>query len=585
MSAIDLIFLTDQAGVPAWEAGRVQVVGRKTELVAATVAQLAKSSSAEAVLFWDGLLGLPGPELPRDLMESPCDCWHAGLRLGMGGLPRILDFLSPAWMLSCDPPGHIEATSWRLSLSACLVRMETLRILGGPRPEFETLQAAGLEMGHRWIRRGALMRHVPALIGTQPSAFGFLPSALPFQDELRFSYYCFGRKWAAWAIFRAVMTRSTNPATAFRSWRTIMSCPRPVQQDPCRSVRFQGSAGGSHRPGRFNSQLSTPGPQSSVSVVIPTVDRYPFLYTLLGQLREQTVHPLEIIIVDQTAPGRRERKLAEDFRDLPLKLIFQDEPGQCSSRNAALQVSKGDYILFIDDDDEVPPNLIELHLQTLAEFQADVSSGVADEVGAGPLPADFRFLRASDVFPTNNTMIRREILRRSGLFDLAYNHRSRADGDLGMRTYLAGALMILNPAISVLHHHAPSGGLRKHKARTVTYAMSRKRVFCRALTGVSEIYLSQRYFPDAHLREMLWQSVLGTFSLRGNIGGRIAKVFVSGALLPISISELRSRMAAAKEMTSWFPQIPMLEPRTKPCESDAPGLPLTPMSDPWPRLF
>ena len=112
-----------------------------------------------------------------------------------------------------------------------------------------------------------------------------------------------------------------------------------------------------------------------------------------------------------------------------------------------------------------------------------MSSGVADEVGAGALPADFRLLRASDVFPTNNTMIRRDILGRSGLFDLAYNHRPRADGDLGIRNYLAGAFMILNPAISVLHHHAASGGLRKHKARTVTNAMSRKSIFQRVLTN------------------------------------------------------------------------------------------------------
>src|SRR5580658_4537375 len=156
MSVIDLIFLTDGVRVPAWESGRVVLVGRGTGPVAAAVEQLARNSSAEAVLFWDDSLGDPRPALAHELMESPGDCWHAGLKLGMGALPGILDFVSPAWMLSCDPPSHIIATSWRLSLSGCLVRMEVLRKLGGPRPEFNTLEAAALELGHRWIRRGAL---------------------------------------------------------------------------------------------------------------------------------------------------------------------------------------------------------------------------------------------------------------------------------------------------------------------------------------------------------------------------------------------------------------------------------------------
>jgi hypothetical protein len=152
------------------------------------------------------------------------------------------------------------------------------------------------------------------------------------------------------------------------------------------------------------------------------------------------------------------------------------------------------------------------------------------------------------------------VLQRSGLFDLAYNRRQRADGDLGMRVYLSGARMVLNPAISVLHHHAPAGGLRKHKARTVTYAMSRNSVFCRALTSASEIYLAGRYFPPTHQREMLWQSILGTFSIRGGPGKRLAKTLVSTVFLPQSIARLRSRIREATEMAATFPQIPKLQP-------------------------
>jgi glycosyltransferase involved in cell wall biosynthesis len=299
-------------------------------------------------------------------------------------------------------------------------------------------------------------------------------------------------------------------------------------------------------------------------VLIPTLNRYSYLQTLLEQLRRQTVPPLEIIIVDQTPAGRRPPGLYEALRDLPLNVIHQAEPGQCTSRNAGLQTSRGDFILFLDDDDEIPADLIENHLSTLAEFGAEVSCGVAEELGAGSLPPDFQFLRISDVFPANNTLVRRAILQRSGLFDLAYNRRSRADGDLGLRLYLAGATLVLNPAISVLHHHAPAGGLRTHKARTVTYARSRDRVFCRARASASEFYLARRYFKPGQVRELYWQSVLGSFSLRGSLPKRTAKLFVGALLLPATLWQLCSRMAQATNLAAQFPQIPALAPSLAP---------------------
>src|SRR5262249_19889830 len=149
------------------------------------------------------------------------------------------------------------------------------------------------------------------------------------------------------------------------------------------------------------------------------------------------------------------------------------------------------------------------------------------------------------------------------LFDLAYDRGQRADGDLGMRVYLSGALMVLNPAISVLHHHAPSGGLRKHKARIVTYAKSRSRIFSRALSSASEIYLAMRYFPATHLREMLWQSVLGTFSMRGGVCRRLFKAFVSLVFLPQTLWLLRCRKRQAVLLSCAFPQIATLPGNTQ----------------------
>ncbi len=507
---------------------------------AALEAWRARPDRGSALLCWNPRLGPPDAALAARLVEGRGDVWHAGLSLGLRGKPELIDFVAPNWMLTCDPPSEIECTSWRVSLEACLVRTSVLEQMGLPDPSFDTLESAVLEWGHRCISRGVLMRHVPQLLPTD--AWSMDPVSLPLTDELRFVKYRYGARWTRWVVARAAMTEHAPLLELAKAMRAIPShrYPEPAPYDSKRRLDAIDVLG------------------ARVTVLIPTLDRYKYLHVVLEQLREQTVPPIEIIIVDQTARSARDLSIAEKFKDLPLRLMYQDEPGQCASRNAGLAVARGDYILFIDDDDEVPKALIEDHLRNLARFDADVSSGVATEVGTAPLAAHEAFVRASNVFPTNNTVARREVFERTGLFDLAFNRAPRADGDLGMRVYLSGAFMVLDQSIAVLHHHASAGGLRAHKARVITYRMSREQLTKRHLPHISEIYLTSRYFSARQVREMLWLRTFGTLSGRGTKVQRLLKAVVGGALLPDTIAQTLQRRVEANRWLQSFPQIPSL---------------------------
>ena len=119
---------------PDWPLGAVLGGEPTPRTVHDLVRQHLATSPADAWLFWDSGLGVPDPARVQKVLGLPGHLWHAGLRLGTGGRPGLFDFTAPTWMLNRDPSPDIEATSWRLSLRACLVRTSVLRRIGGVWP-------------------------------------------------------------------------------------------------------------------------------------------------------------------------------------------------------------------------------------------------------------------------------------------------------------------------------------------------------------------------------------------------------------------------------------------------------------------
>lgn len=538
---IDLVWLSHNQIAPPWPLGQVCTIQPTHREIAQCVKTHLNHSSADAWLFWDAALGSPNAELIETAANLAGDVWHAGLKMEMCGEPGVLDFVQPTWMLNRDPDPAIEATSWRLSLRCCLIKTDVIRQMGGPLENFQSLKAASLELGYRYIRRGVFVRYIPWLL---PEGADLSKEPLSFEDELRFLYHHHNHRWCQWAMFRAVWTGYASPKDVWRAWNVVSKeCRQPISKPYHRDLKNSTEAVRSE----------------TVSVLIPTVNRYPYLRTLLDQLRRQTVKPHEIIIIDQTEVQDRDLDLGKDFSDLPMSIDYLEKPGQCSSRNLGLLKSRGDYILFLDDDEEIEPDIIEKHLKTLIAYQCCVSSGVVEDPQSGPLPEDFKYIRLNDTFPAGNTLINKTTLNHSGLFDLAYDHGQRADGDLGMRVHLSGEMMVLNPEISIFHHRAPVGGLREHGARKITYGSSRRSLVQRRLLSATEVYLARRYFNNRQQQEQIWLNVLGTFSIQGKPIRKILKVMISFFVLPDSINRIKAATKEAEKMMKSFPQIPTLK--------------------------
>ncbi|TNF55761.1 glycosyltransferase family 2 protein, partial [bacterium] len=102
-----------------------------------------------------------------------------------------------------------------------------------------------------------------------------------------------------------------------------------------------------------------------VSLIVRTKDRPKLLERALRSISSQTYSPLEVVLVNDGGCELPEAELKHILGDVSLKYIrLQDNKGRAYAGNVGIENTKGDYIGFLDDDDELYPD----HVDTLAVY-------------------------------------------------------------------------------------------------------------------------------------------------------------------------------------------------------------------------
>lgn len=112
-----------------------------------------------------------------------------------------------------------------------------------------------------------------------------------------------------------------------------------------------------------------------VSVILPVYNVEDYLEECLCSLRDQSLKNFEVIAVnDGSTDGSL--KILEDFRTsnplLKLNIISQFNQGLSEARNTGLTYCNGDYVLFMDSDDWISHDYLELLYSTAIAFESDI---------------------------------------------------------------------------------------------------------------------------------------------------------------------------------------------------------------------
>ncbi|HEU4663097.1 MAG TPA: glycosyltransferase [Dokdonella sp.] len=101
----------------------------------------------------------------------------------------------------------------------------------------------------------------------------------------------------------------------------------------------------------------------SFSVIIPTHDRSaPVVRAIDSVLAADMGEALDVIVVDDASTDGTAEALDARYRDEPrVRIVRLDSNrGPSGARNAGLAIARGDYVLFLDSDDELLPDALRL---------------------------------------------------------------------------------------------------------------------------------------------------------------------------------------------------------------------------------
>lgn len=111
-----------------------------------------------------------------------------------------------------------------------------------------------------------------------------------------------------------------------------------------------------------------------ISIIVPIYNVEGYLVPCINSILASTYIDFELILVDDGSPDRC-GEICDSYaaQDNRIKVIHQSNEGLSCARNSGLRVASGDYIAFVDSDDCIHPQMLEVLYDTITSGDYDFS--------------------------------------------------------------------------------------------------------------------------------------------------------------------------------------------------------------------
>lgn len=181
----------------------------------------------------------------------------------------------------------------------------------------------------------------------------------------------------------------------------------------------------------------------NISVIIPTHNRADLLKAAIQSVLDQTYTDFELLVCDDASNDHTQDTVAGFSDPRIVYRRYERNSGVIELRNNAVNSSSGEYIAFLDDDDEWLPEKLEKQVSVL-----DRSSPETGAVFTGAIFLDtklgreriviprhrgniFKELLFNDFIVTSSLLVKKICFQKAGLFD--HGFKSASDFDMWIR--------------------------------------------------------------------------------------------------------------------------------------------------------
>lgn len=117
------------------------------------------------------------------------------------------------------------------------------------------------------------------------------------------------------------------------------------------------------------------------SVIIPTHNRCEMVQRALQSILGQGFRDFEVIVVDDGSTDDTSLRLAAAFHDPRVRVLTQERSGATAARNRGVAHAKGDWLVFLDSDDELAADGLRAFRTAIAGAQCGVVCAAAEILG------------------------------------------------------------------------------------------------------------------------------------------------------------------------------------------------------------
>lgn len=110
-----------------------------------------------------------------------------------------------------------------------------------------------------------------------------------------------------------------------------------------------------------------------VSVIVPVYQAEKYLEKCINSILNQTYEDLELILIDDGSTDRC-LDIIREFQksDKRIRYFWQENSGVSVARNKGIEISKGDYILFVDADDTIDIEMLEYMMDKVVRYDTEI---------------------------------------------------------------------------------------------------------------------------------------------------------------------------------------------------------------------